>query len=126
MALLEIFLAFVFPILNYGISSYKHVKFWNKERQSFLWKSSVICVISSIGVVLVVLGFVGLIIVMTFDSVTLLEELSPLENKLFFGGMFGLFLLFGGYMSLGFAVGSGKILIKTIRGEEYKHYGGIA
>lgn len=116
----------LFRGIEYAIFLYHRVKFWDKERQMFLYNALAIFLTSAIIFGLSTYALGGYILILTNGHVTIVDEWSPFTNKLVFGFVFGMLFPLSYYATIGFGGGSLQVLIQTIKGEKYKSYGGIA
>jgi len=121
LAIIGVLLAAIYP----AILAYNYIKYWNKERRNLFFKALTIFSICFLVFVGSVYLLAGVIMIMVYGHVTFADEWSPFTNKLVFGYVFGVILLLAFYMTVGFGGGSAQVLIRTIKGDNYKHYGGI-
>lgn len=125
---MEIILAFlsvllgIIPIMMYV----RHrTKYWNNERKNYLYKSSSIFTCCVVGGVITAYLLAGFIMVLAFGYVTVADEWSPFTNKLVFGFVFGMIFPVAFYALVGFGGGSLQVLLRTLRGNDYKYFAGI-
>ena len=105
---------------------YRRVKFWDQKRRIRLYEASAIFLVSATIFGLTVYGLGGyLLVVLSDEKISFTDEWSPEINKLFFIFIFGSIFPVSFLYTIGFGGGSLQILVRTVKGEEYKSYGGI-